>query len=98
MVVVMRNGATEADVERVVAAVTGVGGECFVSSGRHQTIVGLVGDLSQFAELPLHADELQPMTEDEHAPFPSYYHAAIHMLRSLTNPRVGAQWNTTKPS
>ncbi len=55
MVVVMRNGATEADVERVVAAVTGVGGECFVSSGRHQTIVGLVGDLSQFAELPLHA-------------------------------------------
>jgi hypothetical protein len=45
------------------------------------------------AELPLHADELQPMTADEHEPFPSYRHAVIHMLRSLTNPRVGAQWH-----
>jgi len=32
-----------------------VGGECFVSRGKHQTIIGLVGDLTQFAELPLHA-------------------------------------------
>ena len=45
------------------------------------------------AELPLHADELQPVTVDEHAPFLSYRHAVIHMLRSLTNPRVGAQWH-----
>ncbi len=50
------------------------------------------------AELPLHADELQPVTADEHAPFPSYRHAVIHMLCSLTNPRVGAQWNTVNPS
>ncbi len=50
------------------------------------------------SELPMHADELQPMTADEHAPFPSYHHAAIHMLCSLTNPRVGAQWNAMKPS
>ena len=55
MVVVMRSSATEADVDRVVAAVSGVGGECFVSRGRNQTIIGLVGDLAQFAELPLHA-------------------------------------------
>lgn len=55
MVVVMRSTATEADVERVVEAVGGVGGECFVSRGRNQTIIGLVGDLAQFAELPLHA-------------------------------------------
>ncbi len=55
MVVVMRAAATEADIERVVEAVTAVGGECFVSRGRHQTIIGLVGDLTQFAELPLHA-------------------------------------------
>ena len=55
MVVVMRSTATEGDVERVVEAVTRVGGECFVSRGRHQTIIGLVGDLTQFAELPLHA-------------------------------------------
>jgi len=55
MVVVMRSTASEGDVERVVAAVTKVGGECFVSRGRNQTIIGLVGDLTQFAELPLHA-------------------------------------------
>ena len=45
------------------------------------------------AELPLHVDELKPVTADEHAPFPSYRHAVVHMLRSLTNPRVGAQWH-----
>lgn len=49
-------------------------------------------------ELPLHVDELQPMTADEHAPFPSYRHAFIHLLCCLTNPRVGAQWNALKPS
>jgi 3-deoxy-7-phosphoheptulonate synthase len=55
MVVVMRSTASEGDIDRVVAAVTKVGGECFVSRGRNQTIIGLVGDLNQFAELPLHA-------------------------------------------
>jgi 3-deoxy-7-phosphoheptulonate synthase len=55
MVVVMRSTATDGDIERVVDAVTAVGGECFVSKGRNQTIIGLVGDLTQFAELPLHA-------------------------------------------
>ena len=55
MVVVMRSAATDEDIQRVVDAVTKVGGECFVSRGRHQTIIGLVGDLTQFAELPLHA-------------------------------------------
>jgi len=55
MVVVMRSTATDGDIERVVDAVSAVGGECFVSKGRNQTIIGLVGDLTQFAELPLHA-------------------------------------------
>ena len=55
MVVVMRGTATDEDVAKVVNAVEQVGGEAFVSRGKHQTIVGLVGDLSQFAELPLHA-------------------------------------------
>lgn len=55
MVVVMRSTATDGDIERVVEAVSAVGGECFVSKGRSQTIIGLVGDLTQFAELPLHA-------------------------------------------
>ncbi len=55
MVVVMSPNAADEDVARVVQAVNEVGGEAFVSRGRHQTIVGLVGDLAQFAELPLHA-------------------------------------------
>jgi 3-deoxy-7-phosphoheptulonate synthase len=55
MVVVMRHTATDDDVTKVVDAVTEVGGDAFVSRGRHQTIVGLVGDLAQFSELPLHA-------------------------------------------
>jgi 3-deoxy-7-phosphoheptulonate synthase len=55
MVVVMRQNATEGDIERVIAAVSDAGGECFVSRGRNQTIIGLVGDISHFADLPLHA-------------------------------------------
>jgi 3-deoxy-7-phosphoheptulonate synthase len=55
MVVVMRSGASDGDVDKVVHAISEVGGEAFVSRGRHQTIIGLVGDLAQFAELPLHA-------------------------------------------
>ncbi len=55
MVVVMRSAASEGDIDRVVTAVSEVGGECFVSRGRNQTIIGLVGDLTHFAELPLHA-------------------------------------------
>ncbi len=55
MVVVMRSSATDSDVDKVVKAISEVGGEAFVSRGKNQTIVGLVGDITQFAELPLHA-------------------------------------------
>jgi 3-deoxy-7-phosphoheptulonate synthase len=55
MVVVMRSGASDGDVAKVVKAISDVGGDAFVSRGKHQTIIGLVGDITQFAELPLHA-------------------------------------------
>src|SRR5690625_4785256 len=55
MVVVMHPGATDVDVEKVVSAISEVGGDAFVSRGKHQTIIGLVGDIAQFAQLPLHA-------------------------------------------
>lgn len=55
MVVVMRSTAADADVDKVVKAISEVGGEAFVSRGKSQTIIGLVGDLTQFSELPLHA-------------------------------------------
>lgn len=47
------------------------------------------------AELPQYAAELLPKTEDEIHPFPSYRHALLHLLRSLADPRVGAQWRKT---
>ena len=55
MVVVMRPDATEQDIDKIVHAVEDVGGDAFVSRGKNRTIIGLVGDLAQFAELPLHA-------------------------------------------
>lgn len=44
------------------------------------------------AELPSHAADLAPSEPDECAPFPSYRQALLHLLRSLADPRVGAQW------
>jgi 3-deoxy-7-phosphoheptulonate synthase len=55
MVVVMRSQASSTDIDKVVKAISEVGGDAFVSRGKNQTIIGLVGDISQFAELPLHA-------------------------------------------
>ena len=42
---------------------------------------------------PWRQDEILPKTPDERAPFPSYRHAMLDVLRSLADPRVGAQWN-----
>ena len=53
MVVVMRSSATEKDVERVQEKVREAGGEAFVSRGKFQTIIGLVGDTARFTSLPL---------------------------------------------
>jgi fatty acid desaturase len=47
------------------------------------------------AELPRYAADLEPTTPEEHAPFPSYHHALLHLLHSLADPRVGAQWQST---
>jgi hypothetical protein len=50
------------------------------------------------AELPQHVGALVPTTPDEQCPYPSYRHALLDLLRSLTDPRVGAQWRTATPS
>jgi 3-deoxy-7-phosphoheptulonate synthase len=55
MVVVMRRGATDAEVAAVVARVRAAGGEGFVSRGVQRTIVGLVGDVTHFGTLNLQA-------------------------------------------
>ena len=59
--------------------------------GVHHLHVGL-----PHAELPGLASELQPSTPEERPPFPSYRHAMLDMLRSLANPRVGAQWRASE--
>lgn len=46
------------------------------------------------AELPRLSPELAPQTPEEIHPFPNYRSALLHLLRSLSNPRVGAQWRT----
>jgi len=53
MVVVMTPGATPADVEAVVGLVRSAGGQAFVSRGLSRTIVGLVGDVTDFEALNL---------------------------------------------
>nr|ADU56063.1 hypothetical protein CA37-40 [uncultured organism CA37] len=53
MVVVMAPEATPADVEAVVRLVRSVGGQAFISRGLSRTIVGLVGDVADFAALNL---------------------------------------------
>ncbi|HET6410315.1 MAG TPA: fatty acid desaturase [Chthoniobacteraceae bacterium] len=44
------------------------------------------------AELPMYASELAPAIPEERAPFRSYTHAFWDLLKSLPDPRVGAQW------
>ena len=53
MVIVMAAGATPRDVQAVVALVQSCGGEAFVSRGVSRTVIGLVGDVEQFASLDL---------------------------------------------
>lgn len=55
--------------------------------GVHHLRVGL-----PHAELPAHAEDLQPANTEEHPPFRSYGHAARHLMHCLSDPRVGAQW------
>jgi fatty acid desaturase len=50
------------------------------------------------AELPGHVAELEPRHPGESAPFPSYWHALLHLFRNLPDPRVGAQWRTASSS
>jgi len=46
------------------------------------------------AEMPLYKKDLMPTNEDETHPFPSYWHAFLHLLKNLSDPKVGAQWRT----
>jgi fatty acid desaturase len=49
------------------------------------------------AKLPQFVAILEPARPDERPPFASYWQAFQHLFRSLSNPRVGAQWKIAKP-
>ena len=52
MVVVMKQDATDSDIEVVCEKVRNAGGEAFVSRGAVHTVVGLVGDTTRFQAIP----------------------------------------------
>ena len=60
--------------------------------GVHHLHVGL-----PHAELPGLASELLPTVPEEHFPYRSYAHAMLDLIRSLADPRVGAQWHKSCP-
>jgi hypothetical protein len=49
------------------------------------------------ASVPRHVAKLTPVADDDIPPFPSYWQATLHMIRSLGDPRIGAQWRRTAP-
>src|ERR1700730_4214152 len=53
MVIVMAPEATASDIDSIVSVVRGVGGEEFVRRGVSRTIIGLIGDITQFGTLSL---------------------------------------------
>jgi fatty acid desaturase len=49
------------------------------------------------ARLPAFTSVLTPSTPEELAPFPTYWDALWPMVRTLGDPRIGAQWRRTAP-
>ena len=47
MIVILRSGATDAQIEHVVERVEGMGLRAHLSRGTYRTIVGLIGDEAQ---------------------------------------------------
>lgn len=55
MVIVMSPGASDVEVDSVVARVVDAGGQAFVSRGETRVIIGLIGDIEHFHGLNLRA-------------------------------------------
>ncbi len=53
MMVVMQEGATEAQVAHVVARVEEIGASAHISSGERVTLISIIGDREQITQLPL---------------------------------------------
>jgi 3-deoxy-7-phosphoheptulonate synthase len=55
MMIVMKDGATEEQIEEVIDRLHSVGAEAHLSRGEFKTIIGAIGDREEIAELPLAA-------------------------------------------
>jgi 3-deoxy-7-phosphoheptulonate synthase len=55
MVIVLREGATDADIEELVAVLHEVGAEAHVSRGEYRTVIGVIGDRERVMQMPFEA-------------------------------------------
>jgi 3-deoxy-7-phosphoheptulonate synthase len=55
LILILRHGATEAEVQHVIERVESMGFAAHLSRGTHRTIVGIIGDEDQTRESPLRA-------------------------------------------
>ncbi len=55
MMIVMKDGATDEQVEEVVAALHRIGAEAHLSKGEFKTIIGAIGDREKITEIPFEA-------------------------------------------
>jgi fatty acid desaturase len=86
-------GSTTNGITRSIVADTWVG-RLVAFSLLHEPFHGVHHERAGIphAKLPQFASWLEPKAPGERPPFPSYRHAFLDLLRSLGNPRMGAQW------
>jgi 3-deoxy-7-phosphoheptulonate synthase len=60
MVIVLREGASDEDIEELVALLHEVGAEAHVSRGDYRTVIGVIGDRERVMQMPF---EAYPMVE-----------------------------------
>ncbi|MCL6472090.1 MAG: 3-deoxy-7-phosphoheptulonate synthase [Firmicutes bacterium] len=57
MMIVMREGATESQIEHVIERIKNAGADVHLSKGQFRTVIGVIGDKEAVAELPLEGFE-----------------------------------------
>jgi 3-deoxy-7-phosphoheptulonate synthase len=55
MVIVLREGATDSDIEELVSLLREVGAEAHVSRGEFRTVIGVIGDRERVMQMPFEA-------------------------------------------
>ncbi|MDP3013250.1 MAG: hypothetical protein Q8M92_03345, partial [Candidatus Subteraquimicrobiales bacterium] len=53
MIIVMKQGATQAEVEHVLEKLKAVGVKTDISRGKYRTVIGIIGDEDVVSNLPL---------------------------------------------